>query len=646
MADHSGSTLIPIRCVDNMALWQALMQAGKASASARAWHRAAQSAARCPLHVQGWADWQRLHGAAALPDAQVKAALAGVLSSWLGHAEPSSPRPAPADHAAVSSGSSSISEFSISQQTHGLPVTCHEQVTVAADLDAVVSRGRLGSAPLPALCAAIDFQAEPTIALSSSRAVPTSSRAPATRKRRRAGAGPPPESPASPQPCAERPASVLSVATAPAEPDTMDALPDLQRAASLPLPPRAPSTARAAEASASLQKQLTLTSSMTLSQAAPKSRAAAAAAGQGLSDAAVARNLLVSSATWEVVLVLDSREVLSRAQRHYMRAQLATAGVRLEVRALPLGDVLWLARPRAAASPGSACGAAASVSSATSQQALEDMADAEYNRAMSLGSHGDTSAKAPANTQRTLAAALKRTGSEHSPQQEWVLNWIVERKQASDLCASIRDGRYEEQKRRLVDCPCANVVYLVEGSPTRADVLNPAAVRSAMASTQISAGFRVVHTASVDASVSYLAQLHRTIARTFMPPAARTMPLSACPLHPSTGPVSFASFSSSCKKTVGATINSVWGAALRQVRGCSASRAAAILKAYPTPAALTAAYAKLGACNSMAVDRLLAHLPVSGAGRVTRVGPKVSTAVAAVFAPQRVEPEPFSGPEE
>lgn len=643
MADHSGSSLIPIRCIDNLALWQALMQAGKASASARAWHRAAQSAARCPVHVHGWADWQRLHGAAALPDAQVKAALAGVLSGGPELAELSShPDQAPADHVAAFCGSSSISELSISQHTQGLQSTSHGQVDAAGDLDASVSGEQLDSASLPDLYAAVEFHTETTIAVSSALAVPPSGRAPATRKRRRAGAGPPPE-PASPQPCAERPASVLSVATAPAEPDAVGALPGLQRATSLPLPPRAPCTAHAAVASASLQKQLTLTSSMALSQAAPKSRATAAAAGQGLSDAAVARNLLVSSATWEVVLVLDSREVLSRAQRHYMRAQLATAGVRLEVRALPLGDVLWLARPRAAACHGSASGAAASVSSAISQQALEDMADAEYNQAMNLGAHDNTSA--PVNTQRTLASALKRTGSEHSPQQEWVLNWIVERKQASDLCASIRDGRYEEQKRRLVDCPCANVVYLVEGSPTRADVLNPAAVRSAMASTQISAGFRVVHTASVDASVSYLAQLHRTIARTFMPPAGRTVPLSACLLHPSTGPVSFASFSSSCKKTVGATINSVWGAALRQVRGCSASRAAAILKAYPTPAALTAAYAKLGAFNSMAVDRLLAHLPVSGAGRVTRVGPKVSTAVAAVFAPQRVEPEPFSGPE-
>lgn len=48
---------------------------------------------------------------------------------------------------------------------------------------------------------------------------------------------------------------------------------------------------------------------------------------------------------------------------------------------------------------------------------------------------------------------------------DYVLDFIVERKTADDLAASIMDGRYEEQKYRLKNCGINNVVYLVEGSP-------------------------------------------------------------------------------------------------------------------------------------------------------------------------------------
>lgn len=49
---------------------------------------------------------------------------------------------------------------------------------------------------------------------------------------------------------------------------------------------------------------------------------------------------------WEVVLVLDSREVRSQQDRGFLANQLLAAGVRCEVRALGLGDVQWTLRHR------------------------------------------------------------------------------------------------------------------------------------------------------------------------------------------------------------------------------------------------------------------------------------------------------------
>ena len=51
-------------------------------------------------------------------------------------------------------------------------------------------------------------------------------------------------------------------------------------------------------------------------------------------------------ADWEVVLVLDNREVRSQQDRAFLANQLHAAGLRCEVRALGLGDVQWTLRHR------------------------------------------------------------------------------------------------------------------------------------------------------------------------------------------------------------------------------------------------------------------------------------------------------------
>lgn len=47
-----------------------------------------------------------------------------------------------------------------------------------------------------------------------------------------------------------------------------------------------------------------------------------------------------------------------------------------------------------------------------------------------------------------------------------VLDYVIERKKADDLSASIIDGRYKEQKYRLKNCGAKNIIYLYEGYPS------------------------------------------------------------------------------------------------------------------------------------------------------------------------------------
>lgn len=87
--------------------------------------------------------------------------------------------------------------------------------------------------------------------------------------------------------------------------------------------------------------------------------------------------------TFDIVLILDVREVRGHSDRDYIGQKLSENGVKVEKRALDIGDVLWVAR-------------------------------------------------------------LKDTPSEGP--SEIVLNYILERKRMDDLVSSIKDGRFTEQK--------------------------------------------------------------------------------------------------------------------------------------------------------------------------------------------------------
>lgn len=177
---------------------------------------------------------------------------------------------------------------------------------------------------------------------------------------------------------------------------------------------------------------------------------------------------------------------------------------------------------------------------------------------------------------------------------ELVTDFIIERKKCSDLAASIVDGRYSEQKLRLQQCPCRRVTYIVEGDLARQDILSPAALVTALSTTRVVDGFHVERTASTEATIAYLTHLHRHlegILRTAgltnhgdedgdehpVGPFARFLPR---------GGIRYEAFAESAKKKHALTARQIFGSQLRQIHGCGAPRAEAILARFPTPRSL------------------------------------------------------------
>jgi len=97
--------------------------------------------------------------------------------------------------------------------------------------------------------------------------------------------------------------------------------------------------------------------------------------------------------------------------------------------------------------------------------------------------------------------------------------FIIERKSLSDLLASIKDGRYEEQSHRLIHAsqlPPHRILYIIEGMFST--LRNPAEkqlVISAMTSLQLYKGFGVMRTSSVQETADLIAGMCKKIQRNF-----------------------------------------------------------------------------------------------------------------------------------
>ena len=230
----------------------------------------------------------------------------------------------------------------------------------------------------------------------------------------------------------------------------------------------------------------------------------------------------LSPSEWEVVLLLDHREVRTRTDRHYIQQKLIERGVNCEVRQLSLGDILWIVRPR--------------------------------NQSLRVS--------------------------------EWLLDYVIERKTVDDLAHSIKDGRYNEQKQRLSEFPCCKVTYLVEGAlVTNDSAIKRQHLVSAMGSTQIHNEYNVQHTPNLDASVHYISMLHSAICdqvlqggssenRTSPPSRSTHLSLSTIEGHLSGRPgvahplTKFTTFQSETGKGKNMTTMDIFGTQLRQVSEC------------------------------------------------------------------------------
>ncbi|KAF7504536.1 hypothetical protein GJ744_002092 [Endocarpon pusillum] len=259
-----------------------------------------------------------------------------------------------------------------------------------------------------------------------------------------------------------------------------------------------------------------------------------------------------------VNLVLDSREVRTVKDREYISEELQKKGITPITRGLPLGDALWIARPKS-----------------THEQLL----------------------------------ARANIGDEGEGSNEVVLDHIIERKRLDDLIFSIKDGRFHEQKFRLRRSGIPNVTYIIEDfsiSAERGEKYGEA-VSSAIANTQVVNGYFVKQTGKLDDTIRYLAKMTNMLQEMYDKKSLHVIPSAV--LHPQTylplqtklrdeqpdqgHYITFSAFSSLCSKSDAMSLRDVFLKMLMCTRGVTGEKALEIQKKWKTPYDFVEAFEKL-----------------------------------------------------
>ncbi|KAG7386040.1 Crossover junction endonuclease mus81 [Phytophthora pseudosyringae] len=235
-------------------------------------------------------------------------------------------------------------------------------------------------------------------------------------------------------------------------------------------------------------------------------------------------DLIRETDSWELVLLLDHREVIERRNPRILERKLLEQNVNCEVRALGVGDVQWIAR-------------------------------------------------------------RGRNGGE---MQEFILNVIVERKEVHDLSGSIIDRRFFEQKTRLAtvreNCGDVHVIYLIEGSLTQITTVRTNGLHTAMGRTQVQNNFFVQQCQNADETVTFLSRVYARLLAKFPPNPRAARPATSHLLPPGRfdtdefaqifclPPQAFAPFNSQFRKKTQFTVREIFQRMLLQAPGLSAAK--------------------------------------------------------------------------
>ncbi|UKJ88913.1 MUS81 endonuclease-like protein [Theileria orientalis] len=281
---------------------------------------------------------------------------------------------------------------------------------------------------------------------------------------------------------------------------------------------------------------------------------------------------------YEIITVVDKRELHDSNGKYFVKLTnlFKDANKSLVFKQLPLGDVVWIIK----------------MNLPTQNEHFHINGGDGYNiDGVGLGPKGKCSSNNKSNK-----SPNKRSQEDPEEQDWYVLDWILERKTTIDLNSSIMDGRYNEQKLRLLNLRGFNrVIYLFEDSPLEQvtnkfsklgqRALNYKAIKTSKINTKFVSGFNVINTSSLSHSACMLLYFHLAIESYFKEKFRTMRVMGDFDLHSfiSKNHYTFSRFKDENRKRFKLTYSELFGRQLRCIPKMGEQLTSAILELWPTP---------------------------------------------------------------
>ncbi|KAH9527362.1 Crossover junction endonuclease mus81 [Dermatophagoides farinae] len=301
------------------------------------------------------------------------------------------------------------------------------------------------------------------------------------------------------------------------------------------------------------------------------------------------QNFILEAGTYDIVLCIDTRERYSDRNGTQSRTAFPVAlqqkGILIEIRTLPLGDFVWIAREK-----------------------IQTSTDSNNQTIVQQQQH-------------------------QKVRRELVLDYIIERKRIDDLASSIKGHRWNEQKFRLRNSGIRNPMYLIEyfGKKSRKQdhgYLSAATLEQAISNCEID-GFEIKLTDSFDETVRYLANMSRSLQCYY-----QNKSLLSCQDKKQLGRtcakdfvyMTFNEFVTNSSKITIFTAKEMFIKHLLQIRGLSMKKVETLIKKFPTIRSLFQAYSMLKHDDDSKRENLLTNLKCDSLSGTQdrRLGPVLS----------------------
>ncbi|KAM0905813.1 hypothetical protein ACQ4PT_017118 [Festuca glaucescens] len=179
---------------------------------------------------------------------------------------------------------------------------------------------------------------------------------------------------------------------------------------------------------------------------------------------------------------------------------------------------------------------------------------------------------------------------------EYVLDFIVERKNVDDLVGSIRDNRYKDQKLRMQKCGLRKLIYLVEGDPNTVDSVE--SVKTACFTTEILERFDVQRTTGYPDTERRYGRLTLSIIDYYSTNFSTAADTSrVC--------MTYDEFVKRCSDLEKVTVSDIFALQLMKVPQATEEAVLAVTSLYPTLLSLAQAYAMLDGDRRAQEDMLM-----------------------------------------